>query len=149
MDRLSHNHKASFYTKNVHFKYWPSHFIMQISLSFHLENVNFESLNDIHDSKFRVEWNHHVLGWWPHPPVSSLQSVVGCAAVVTAAIPNAIYAASNWRKFCTGGSTACTQRPSMSQTCSIGFKSTLMIPKRCTCSYWKITGMFHHRLFFL
>jgi hypothetical protein len=31
-------------------------------------------------------------------------------------------AGSNWRKFCTG-STACTRQPSMSQTCSIGFKS--------------------------
>jgi len=59
-------------------------------MSFHLENVNFESLNDIYDSKFSIEWNRHVLGWRPQPSVSSLHTVVGYAALVAAVIPDAM-----------------------------------------------------------
>ena len=104
-------------------------------LSFHLENVNFESLNDIHGSKFSIEWNHHMLGWQLCliPPVSRQMCCCGSCH------HSRFNAASSWCKFCTGGSTACTRRPGMSQTYSIRFKSRLMAGqgREVTTSPWR------------
>jgi hypothetical protein len=88
-----------------------------IRLSFHIENVTYESLDDIYCSKVSTRCNPHVFGWRPQPCVISLQLDVGCHIVI---------AASNWRMVCTGGSPACIRRPNMSQICSMGFKSGLM-----------------------
>ena len=61
-----------------------------IRLSFHFQNVTYESLDDIYCSKFSTECNPHVLGWRPQPCVSSLQLDVGCPVVIAAAIPDAM-----------------------------------------------------------
>jgi hypothetical protein len=59
-----------------------------IRLSFHFQNVTYESLDDIYCSKFSTGCNPHVLGWRPQPCVSSLQLDVGCPVVIAAAIPD-------------------------------------------------------------
>jgi hypothetical protein len=61
-----------------------------IRLSFHFQNVTYESLDDIYCSKFSTGCNPYVLGWRPQPCVSSLQLVVGCPVVIAAAIPDAM-----------------------------------------------------------
>ena len=61
-----------------------------IILSFHFQNVTYESLDDIYCSKFSTGCNPHVLGWQPQPCVSSLQLDVGCTVVIAAAIPDAM-----------------------------------------------------------
>jgi hypothetical protein len=62
-----------------------------IRLSFHFQNVTYESLDDIYCSKFSTRCNNpHVLGWQPQPCVSSLQLDVGCPVVIAAAIPDAM-----------------------------------------------------------
>ena len=59
-------------------------------LSFHFQNVTYESLDDIYCSKLSTRCNPHVL-WWRHQPcVSSLQLDVGCPVVIAAAIPDAM-----------------------------------------------------------
>jgi hypothetical protein len=57
-----------------------------IRLSFHLENINCESLND-NGLKFSIACNLHVLGWRPQHSVFALQLIVGCTALVAVAIP--------------------------------------------------------------
>ena len=69
-------------------------------LSFHFQNVTYESLEDIYCLKFSTRCNPHVLGWRPQPCVSSLQLDVGCPVVIAAAIPDAMLLP-NWRMFCT------------------------------------------------
>jgi hypothetical protein len=54
------------------------------------QNVTYESLDDIYCSKFSTGCNPHVLGWRPHPCVSSLQLDVGCPVLIAAAIPDAM-----------------------------------------------------------
>ena len=54
-----------------------------IRLSFHFQNVTYESLDDIYCSKFSTECNPHVLRWRPQPCVS-------CPVVIAAAIPDAM-----------------------------------------------------------
>ena len=61
-----------------------------IILSFHFQDLTYESLDDIYCSKFSTGCNPHVLGWWPQPCVSSLQLDVWCPVVIAAAIPDAI-----------------------------------------------------------
>ena len=61
-----------------------------IRLSFHFQNVTYESLDDIYCSKVSTGCNPHVLGWRPQPCVSSLQLDVGCPVVIAAAIPDAM-----------------------------------------------------------
>jgi hypothetical protein len=61
-----------------------------IRLSFHFQNVTYESLDDINCSKFSIGCNPHVLGWRPQPCVTSLQLDVGCPVVIAAAIPDAM-----------------------------------------------------------
>ena len=109
-----------------------------IRLSFHFQNVTYESLDNIYCSKFSSWCYPHVLGWRPQPCVSSLQLHVGCPVVM---------AASNWRMFCTGGSRACIRRPNMSQICSMGFKSGLMTGQgtEVTALLWRyaVTALEH------
>jgi hypothetical protein len=52
-----------------------------IRLSFHFQNVTYESLDDICCSKFSTGCNSHVLGWRPQSCVSSLQLDVGCLSL--------------------------------------------------------------------
>jgi hypothetical protein len=59
-----------------------------IRLSFHFQNVTYESLDDIYCSKFSTGYNPHVLWWRPKPCVASLQLDVGCPVVIAAAIPD-------------------------------------------------------------
>ena len=61
-----------------------------IRLSFHFQNVTYESLDDIYCSKFSTGCNPHVLGWRSQPCVSSLQLDAGCPVVIAAAIPDAM-----------------------------------------------------------
>ena len=61
-----------------------------IRLSFHLQNVTYESLDDIYCSKFSTGCNPHVLGWRPQPCVSSPQLDVGWPVVIVAAISDAM-----------------------------------------------------------
>jgi hypothetical protein len=61
-----------------------------IRLSFHFQNVTYESLDQIYCSKFNTGCNPHVLGWRPQPCVSSLKLDVGCPVVIAAAIPHAM-----------------------------------------------------------
>jgi hypothetical protein len=61
-----------------------------IRLSFHFQNITYESLDHIYGSKFSTGCNPHVLGWRPHPCVSSLQLDIGCPVVIAAAIPDAM-----------------------------------------------------------
>ena len=58
-------------------------------LSFHFQNVTYESLDQIYCSKFNSGCNPHVLGWRLQPCVSSLKLDVGCP-VIAAAIPDAM-----------------------------------------------------------
>ena len=61
-----------------------------IRLSFHFQNVTYESLDQIYCSKFNTGCNPHVLGSRPQPWVSSLKLDVGCPVVIAAAIPDAM-----------------------------------------------------------
>ena len=61
-----------------------------IRLSFHFQNVTYESLDQIYCSKFNTGCNPHMLGWRPQPCVSSLKLDVGCPVVIAAAIPDAM-----------------------------------------------------------
>jgi hypothetical protein len=61
-----------------------------IRLSFHFQNITYESLDHIYGSKFSTGCNPHVLGWRPQPCVSSLQLDIGCPVVIAAAIPDAM-----------------------------------------------------------
>jgi hypothetical protein len=61
-----------------------------IRLSFHFQNVPYESLDDIYCSKFSTGCNPHMLGWRPQPCISSRQLDVGCPVVIVAAIPVAM-----------------------------------------------------------
>ena len=61
-----------------------------IRLSFHFQNVTYESLDNIYCSKFSTGCGLHVLGCRPQPCVSSLQLDVGCPVVIAAAIPDAM-----------------------------------------------------------
>ena len=60
-----------------------------IRLSFHFQNVTYESLDDIYCSKFSTGCNPYVHGWQHRPCVSSLQLDVGCPVVIAAAFPDA------------------------------------------------------------
>jgi hypothetical protein len=93
-----------------------------IRLSFHFQNVTYESLDNIYCSKFSIGCNHHVLGWRPQPCVSSLQLDVGCPVVIAAAIPDAILFPTDE---CFAQEVP-ERRPNMSEMCSMGFKSGLM-----------------------
>ena len=59
-------------------------------MSFHFQDVSYESLDDIYCSKFSTGCNPHVLGWRPQPCVASLQLDVGCPFVIAAAILDAM-----------------------------------------------------------
>ena len=61
-----------------------------IRLSFHFQNVTYESLDQNYCSKFNTGCNPHVLGRRPQPCVSSLKLDVGCPVVIAAAIPDAM-----------------------------------------------------------
>jgi hypothetical protein len=61
-----------------------------IRLSFHFQNVTYESLDGIYCSKFNTGCNPHVLGWRPQPCVSSLQFDVGYPVVIAAVFPDAM-----------------------------------------------------------
>ncbi len=61
-----------------------------IRLSFHFQNVTYETLDDIYCSKFSTGCNPHVLGWRLQPCVSSLQLDVGCPVVIAAVILDAM-----------------------------------------------------------
>jgi hypothetical protein len=61
-----------------------------IRLSFHFQEVTYESLDDIYCSKFSTWCNPNVHGWRPQPCVSSLQLDVGCPVVTAAAMPDAM-----------------------------------------------------------
>ena len=68
-----------------------------IRLSFHFQNVTYESPDDIYCSKFSTRCNPHVLGWRPQPCISSLQLDVGCPVVIAAVIPDAmLFATHEW-----------------------------------------------------
>jgi hypothetical protein len=61
-----------------------------IWLSFHFQNVTYESLDDIYCSKFSTGCNPHVLEWRSQPCVSSFQLDVRCPVMIVAAIPDAM-----------------------------------------------------------
>ena len=61
-----------------------------IRLSFHFQNVTYESLHCIYCSMFSSGCNPKVLGWLPQPCISSLQLDVRCPVVIAAAIPDAM-----------------------------------------------------------
>jgi hypothetical protein len=108
-----------------------------IRLSFHFQNITYESLDDIYCSKFSTGCNPHVLGWQPQPCVLYLQLGVGCPVVIAAAIPDAmLFQLTNvlHRKF-----PSCIRRPNMFQICSMGFKSGLMAGQgtEVTASLWR------------
>ena len=110
---------------NVNFEsHRPSQFTMH-------DNVNFEPFNDIHGSKFSIEW----IGWRNQtlrliPPVS--RQICWCGSCRHFRCNDAY----NLRKFYTGGST---WQSSMSQICSIGFKFSLMTDhgREVTASLWR------------
>jgi hypothetical protein len=66
-----------------------------IKLSFHFQNVTYESLDDIYCSKFSTGCNPYMLGWRPQPCISSLQLDVECPVVIAAAIPDAMLLPTN------------------------------------------------------
>jgi hypothetical protein len=78
--------------------WWSVH--QRIQLSFHFQNVTYESLDDIYCSKFSTGCLI--------PPVRRRMSCCDSCC------HSRCNAASNWRMFCTGGSRACIRRPSMS-----------------------------------
>ena len=59
-------------------------------LSFHFQNVTYETLDDIYCLKFSTGCNPHELGWRPQPCVSSIQLDVECPVVIAGAIPDAM-----------------------------------------------------------
>jgi hypothetical protein len=59
-------------------------------LSFHFQDVTYESLDDIYCSNFSTGCNPNVLGWRPQPCISFLQLDVGCSVVIAAAISDAM-----------------------------------------------------------
>jgi hypothetical protein len=61
-----------------------------IRLSFHFQNVTYESLDDIYCSRFSNGCKPQLLGWRPQPCVSSLQLDVRYPAVIAAVIPDAM-----------------------------------------------------------
>ena len=107
-----------------------------IRLSFHFQNVTYESLDNIYCSKFSTGCNPHVLGCRPQPCVSSLQLNVGCPVVIAAAIPDAMLLPTD--ECFAGGSRACIRRHIMSLICSMGFKSGFMAGQgtEVTASLW-------------
>jgi hypothetical protein len=61
-----------------------------IQLSFHFQDVTYESLDDIYYSNFSTRCNPNVLGWRPQPCISFLQLDVGCSVVIAAAFSDAM-----------------------------------------------------------
>ena len=140
MDISPHNHQAFFNTKNVNFKYWPSQFIIHDKIVISLGKRTFwvTKRHPWFKVQYRVKPPRARMTASTHrliPPVSRRMCCYGSCR------HSRCSAGSNWRNCCTGGSTACTRRSSMSQTCSIEFKSRLMAghERNVTALLWRKT----------
>jgi hypothetical protein len=92
-----------------------------IRLSFHFQNVTYESLDDIYCLKvqYRVQPPR---AWMTASALCLIPPVRRRMSCCDSCCHSPCNDASNWQMFGTGGSRACIRRPNMSQICSMGIQ---------------------------